>query len=357
MNEIQDLQTQQILLAAAHHDVESLRILFRNCSANVQDAETGTTPLHAAIAACELDGERPDDGINGESYHDDSDNDSDEIQRAERTLKILFENGAVWNDLDSNGETPGCLARRLGLKSLYEIVVEAGVRTELLFMRLDAYAPIDSDSDVADDGGGRVAVNDESTDIGDTSTAPEADLENANYLASALDITRDRVLDASANGVMMSWESPIMRRTAEMLLPHASCSALNVGHGLGLMDGYLQNAGPTKHHIIEAHPAVLRQMRRGGWYEKLGVTVHEGTWQEVVPRLIQQGETFDAVYFDTFAEDYSAFKEFFGEHMIALLKPAGRWSFFHGLGADRQVCYDVYTKVGQAHKLHCRTAR
>ena len=54
---------------------------------------------------------------------------------------------------------------------------------------------------------------------------------------------------------------------------------------------------------------------------------------------------FDAIYFDTFAEDYKAFRMFFEEHVIALLKPEGRWSFFHGLGADRRVCYDVYTKV------------
>ena len=344
----EDLRTQQILLAAARHDVESLRVLFRNCSANVQDDETGTTPLHAAIAACEPDSGNPDNGVNGAAHYHGNGNNSDDMQRAEHTLKLLFENGAVWNDLDGNMETPGCLARRLDLKSLYDIVVDAGVRTELLFMRLDEYAPIpDSDSDHADDEEGLVTVNDKTIDVVDTPTGPEADLENANYLESALDITQDRVLDASANGVMMLWESPIMRRTAELLLPHAACSALNIGHGLGLMDGFLQNAAPAKHHIIEAHPAVLQKMREGGWYGKPGVTVHEGTWQSVVPRLVQQGEMFDAVYFDTFAEDYSAFKEFCSEHMIALLKPAGRWSFFHGLGADRQVCYDVYTKVSQ----------
>ncbi|KAJ5029535.1 hypothetical protein J3E72DRAFT_283532, partial [Bipolaris maydis] len=50
-----DLQTQSILLAAANHDTASLRNLLRNSSANVQDSETGFTPLHAAIAACEPD--------------------------------------------------------------------------------------------------------------------------------------------------------------------------------------------------------------------------------------------------------------------------------------------------------------
>ena len=54
-----DLQTQEILLAASNHDVRALRDLLRNSSANVQDPETGITPLHAAILACEPE-EKPE---------------------------------------------------------------------------------------------------------------------------------------------------------------------------------------------------------------------------------------------------------------------------------------------------------
>jgi protein arginine N-methyltransferase 2 len=54
---------------------------------------------------------------------------------------------------------------------------------------------------------------------------------------------------------------------------------------------------------------------------------------------------FDAIYFDTFAEEYSALKTFFSEFVIALLAEGGRFSFFHGLGADRRVSWDVYTRV------------
>jgi len=70
-----------------------------------------------------------------------------------------------------------------------------------------------------------------------------------------------------------------------------------------------------------------------------------------VPRLIETGEIFDAIYFDTFAEEYKALKEFFTEHVIGLLASregsgeGGRFGFFNGMGADRQVCYDVYNKV------------
>jgi len=31
--------------------------------------------------------------------------------------------------------------------------------------------------------------------------------------------------------------------------------------------------------------------------------------------------------------------------VIALLSPEGRFSFFHGLGADRRISWDVYTRV------------
>ncbi|KAI9845474.1 MAG: Arginine N-methyltransferase 2, partial [Pleopsidium flavum] len=54
---------------------------------------------------------------------------------------------------------------------------------------------------------------------------------------------------------------------------------------------------------------------------------------------------FDAIYFDTFAEDYKALRDFLSEYVIGLLQEGGKWGFFNGLGADRQVCYDVYGKV------------
>ena len=70
------------------------------------------------------------------------------------------------------------------------------------------------------------------------------------------------------------------------------------------------------------------------------------TPKQVLDPLIRTGETIDAIYFDTFAEDYSQLKLFFSEYVIALLsQEGGRFSFFHGLGADRRISYDVYTRV------------
>ena len=53
----------------------------------------------------------------------------------------------------------------------------------------------------------------------------------------------------------------------------------------------------------------------------------------MLPQLLEQGTLFDAIYFDTFAEDYKAFRLFFSEHLFGLLEDKGRWSFFNGEAA------------------------
>ena len=94
----------------------------------MQDPISGYTPLHAAIAAC-----RP-----GPSHHLRENNTADvqesardtgstkRVESAMETVRLLLESGAIWNELDLNNETPGCLARRLGLMNLYRLIVDAG---------------------------------------------------------------------------------------------------------------------------------------------------------------------------------------------------------------------------------------
>ncbi|OAL52017.1 arginine N-methyltransferas-like protein [Pyrenochaeta sp. DS3sAY3a] len=356
-----DLQTQSILLAAANHDVQSLRNLLRNSSANVQDPETGFTPLHAAIAACEPDTEEDSKQVNGNNSKDTNGGPTEqEIEAATKTIKLLFENGAIWNDLDMNEETPGCIALRLGLKELYELCVDAGVRAELLLSRLAEYQLIgDAESEEEEEEEEDSEVDNEAAeedaqvvDVARTEAEGDESTENPAYLASNLTFDRDRILDGSANGVMMEWESTLMRRSAELLLPNPELRVLNVGHGMGIIDSIFQEKQPKSHHIIEAHPDVIKRMKEQGWDQKPGVIIHEGRWQDIVPGLVEQGELFDAIYFDTFAEEYKALREFFTEYVIGLLDPAGgsdgeggKFGFFNGMGADRQIVYDVYNKI------------
>ncbi|KAJ5752011.1 Protein arginine N-methyltransferase 2 [Penicillium odoratum] len=363
-----DLDIQEILLAASQHDISKLRRLLRTQSvlpnaANVKDPETGYSPLHAAIAACEPEEEEAN-GANGAHADSKSDENAELLKSGVETVKFLLQEGAIWNDLDNNDETPGCLARRIRAPELYELILDAGVRAEMLLSRLEGYEEL-FDGDDEDENEEEEGVETDAKDEVEDETAPElvdasatnaaatsGELENPavsnpGYLDSSLHITNDRILDADQNGVMMSWESSIMKSSAQKLLPRPGMKVLNVGHGMGIVDGFFQEQSPASHHIIEAHPDVVAEMKRRGWDSKPGVVIHEGRWQDILPDLVGAGETFDAIYYDTFAESYNDFREFFSEQVIGLLEQEGKWGFFNGMGADRQISYDVYQKVAE----------
>ena len=403
-----DLEAQEILLAASQHDLEKLKKLLRTGSANVQDPDTGFTPLHAAIAACERSTPSSSNGINSgiqrfndsnsaaeNSQHENGTNgqvstaessgkepgseQQNELNAAARTVRLLLQNGAIWNDLSKDNETPGCIARRLGLSELYEIMVDAGVRAEMLLNRLDGYELLEDDDENEEEeqrnageesnGLDEVKNTDDpsfSTDrpihateiSNDATTAAEIAIKedttrpvDEEYLKSDLTFRTDRLLDQDKNGVMMFWETDIMKKTADLLVPTAGFRILNIGHGMGIIDDFFQEKSPSSHHIVEAHPAVIAQMKKNGWHEKPGVIIHEGKWQTVIPTLIEQGLQFDAIYWDTFSEAYKDLHLFFSEYVIGLLDDGGKWGFFNGLGADRQICYDVYTKLVEIDAL------
>ncbi|PPJ59697.1 hypothetical protein CBER1_09033 [Cercospora berteroae] len=381
-----DTTNDEILLAATNHDLEALKKLLRTGSARIQDPETGFCPLHAAIAACEPDEESKEESVPaGDAVHGNALTE----ESALATVQLLFENGAIWNELDNNDETPGCLALRLGLKNVYEAVVAAGVRAELLFNRLDEYAPLPDggeDEEMEDEeitgfepspadvpeangntnGDGAVGVSgfepapNPSTKIADqaaagavpeiTQTNEDGELSNPNvdnpaYLASKLTYSEGRLLDSDKNAVMMDWETEIMKCSADQLCPKKGLRTMNIGHGMGIVDRMFMENEPEMHYIVEAHPEVLQHIRNTGWYEKKNVRVCEGRWQDVLPKLVAEGVVLDGMYYDTYAEDYSDLKELFSEYVIQLLDSNGKFGFYNGLGADRQICYDVYTKV------------
>jgi type IV protein arginine methyltransferase len=361
-----DLHTQEILLAASQHNLATLRHLLRlhtfdDCkSVDVQDPETGFTPLHAAIAACEFEeegppvnGSDPNPATNGHAAISGRQGHQKELLvGAQETVRCLLQNGAIWNQLDMKDETPGCIANRLGIQDLYELIVDAGVRAELLLNRLEGYEKLEgSDEDEMDETESgltnRTPQSRDETQHPSSAAEPEAQISSAHYLSSTLSIGADMILDEQSNGVMMSWESGIMSQSANALLAAPGLKVMNIGFGMGIIDTQFQSHSnqPSSHHIVEAHPAVLAGMKAKGWYEKPGVVIHEGRWQDILPKLVIEGQMFDAIYFDTYAESYSDFRDFFSEQVIGLLDCGGRFSFFNGLGADRQISYDVYQKV------------
>ena len=338
------LIAKKILSASSRLDVPALKILLKGGSANVRDPSTGTAPLHAAIEACEVDGT-----VNKEKE-----------QSALVIVRLLLENGAIWNDLNNANETPGCIAYRLGLDKIYETMVDSGVRAEILLTRMEELGlMVDNEPEVDADPTGDEsepprAKRRKTADF--TANDEEYDVSKSNmaYLSSELRFKPGILLDESDNAVMMEWETQIMTRHAETLLPTSRLRSMNVGHGLGIVDNAILARNPAMHHIVEAHPQVIEKLRKEGWFDKPNVTVHEGRWQDVLPTLVNEGVLLDAIYYDTFAEDYAALKEFFTEYVIQLLDENGRFGWYNGLGADRQICYDVYTKVSsdRSHGLN-----
>jgi protein arginine N-methyltransferase 2 len=349
------LLAKRIISAAERHDLAALKILLEEGSANVQDptATTAISPIHAAILSC---GEAKDGNEAGDA--------------AFQTVDLLLQNGAIWNDLNKEDETPGCVALRLGQRKIYENIVEAGVRAELLFAKMQALGlgddddeeVVEEDEDVLEE---QPAVKKQKVDE-ETAQAVQEEVEeeflddvskdNKAYLRSQLRYKPGILLDESDNAVMMDWETEIMQRHAQTLIPKAGLKVMNVGHGMGIVDTAIQTHEPAEHHIIEGHPQVHQRLREQGWYDKPNVIIHEGRWQDILPKLVEQGVVLDAIYYDTFAEDYAALKEFFSEYVIQLLAPEGKFGWYNGLGADRQVCYDVYTKVSCPHRIRIQKA-
>lgn len=339
------LLAKRIISAAERHDLPALQVLLKEGSANVQDptATVATSPLHAAIAACDK----------GKAAGG-----KDAGEEAIKTVELLLQNGAIWNDLNRSDETPGCIALRLGQKEIYDMMVEAGVRAEMLFAKLEELG-LGQDEEVAEEEDEEIReeqpaakkqkVSEEVVKEIETKVEEKAlddvSLDNRAYLKSQLRYKPGILLDESDNAVMMDWETQIMQRHAESLIPKSGLKVMNVGHGMGIVDTAIQTHDPAEHHIVEAHPQVHQRLREQGWYNKPNVKIHEGRWQDVLPKLVADGVVLDAIYYDTFAEDYKALKEFFSEYVIQLLSSEGKFGWYNGLGADRQICYDVYTKV------------
>jgi type IV protein arginine methyltransferase len=357
---------EDMIYAASKHDVQKLNNLidtlsFDGCRAvDVQQQSSGYTPLHAAIISCVSSGSEPQSITM--------------IEQAEDTVRLLLNNGAIWNQLDSNDRTPGCIAYENALVSLYNLMVDAGIRAEMLLNRLDEYDELDDadvneaeeeeDTPMASTGQPDIVVSEVSDDPSSQSDALKSvngfeppspaqttngkqDVSSAAYLSSALSMSDSKLLDEQQNGVMMAWEKDIMAQSADALLSAPGLRFLNIGFGMGIIDSLVQDYAhrPVEHHIIEAHPDVLKEIQEQGWQEKPGVLIHAGKWQDILPAMAEDGLVFDAIYYDTFAESYKEFKELFSEHILGLLETKGKWSYFNGMGADRQISYDVYQRI------------
>lgn len=327
-----------------------------------EDALTTTTPLHLIATHVPIDC------------------DAQEKEVVDTMVQTLLEYGAGWCLTDINNDTPGCilLKRDLAKWNIYQLIVDAGVRAELLLRKVGEYdvefieegevqevpelvnEKVNEEVKESVNEGVSEGTNDTNmklpTLLKEIDDAPDAPSLNQNaYLNTPLEYTEDSLITKDRHdGVMMSWETGLMQLGCDSLFEGAKITSdeidsevviLNIGFGMGIIDTMIALKKPTKHYICEAHPDVLRKLHDDGWYEKPNVVILEGRWQEQLDTLLSQGNVFfNGIYYDTFSEHYLDMLELF-DYVVGLLKPHGVFSFFNGLGADREVIYDVYKKL------------
>lgn len=124
--------------------------------------------------------------------------------------------------------------------------------------------------------------------------------------------------------VMMNWEAPIMQASAEFVTNKGSAdSILEIGFGMWISAGYIQNYKPKSHTIIELHPSIVEQAN--SWAkEREGVTILEGNWYD----LVREGKlgTYDGIFVDTYYDEYlDKFKQYYPN----LLNKGGRMTWWN----------------------------
>ncbi|CAE6471470.1 unnamed protein product [Rhizoctonia solani] len=321
---------EELLSASAQATVSRVQALLNgHAPAWFQDQTTGWGALHFAVAG---------DGRGN-------------VRKKEDVLEcveLLLEAGAPWNAVDELGNSPGDVAISLNDQECYELIRDAGLRSEFALHAIQSKTSLTA------------LRAEDSTAAGSTDEFLKSKLiyrtdENGQEIV-VVDIGGEEV------GVMMGWEKPIMEATVRALCPQESSTdsngptILNAGFGLGIIDTIFQSLEPppSRHVIIEPHPDVLAHMRSAGWFDKPGVEIFEGKWQEFVKpdrigELIGEQGGFDVIYTDTFSEGYGDLYEFF-EHLGDLMAGQdSRFSFFNGLGATQATFYDVYTKLSALH--------
>lgn len=259
-------------------------------------------------------------------------------------VQLLLEAGAPWNAVDRQGQCAGNYATDAQHWEVVNLLVEWGTRAELIL----GAAQRALQQQTASAGGFPVAANSSNDpsipDAHQPCTKPDYLRQPLRYNADA-----SALLDADNDAVMMEWERPLMKAHAQIMMEQVSPAdtatykkrVLNIGFGMGIIDSALQDLGPSLHIIIEAHPDVYKHMLAQKWDQKPNVRICFGRWQDVMPKLIEQGVVVDAIFFDTYGEHFMDMEDFHQVMGPMLSKPNGVYTFFNGLAPDNLFFHGV----------------
>ena len=135
----------------------------------------------------------------------------------------------------------------------------------------------------------------------------------------------DKIITDDNREVMMSWEAPIMEKSAEYIC-QSKGDILEIGFGMGICSDYIQAQGVNSHTIVEIHPQIIEKLKV--WAEdKDNVTIIEGDWYASDDLGI-----YDGIFLDTFADDsLDKFKEF----AIAKAKSGSKITYWNNFADNR----------------------
>ena len=113
----------------------------------------------------------------------------------------------------------------------------------------------------------------------------------------------DKITTNDGREVMMSWETPIMEKSAEYIC-ESKGDILEIGFGMGICSDYIQAQGVNSHTIVEVHPQIIERLKI--WAsDKNNVIIVEGNWNDV------NLNTYDGIFIDTYGdESWNSFKNF-----------------------------------------------
>lgn len=148
---------------------------------------------------------------------------------------------------------------------------------------------------------------------------------------SSAEINADReTLSMLGHPVMSGWEKPYMRKLAEIATSKARMGrVLELGFGLGISAGFIQDHAPAEHVIIEMNQQIAAMARQFAATQRSKVTILEGFWQDVVPTLISG--SFQGILFDTYPlseHEVDVIFYPFLEHAHRLLAPGGVLTYY-----------------------------
>ena len=167
---------------------------------------------------------------------------------------------------------------------------------------------------------------------------------DSGYKERPLSFREDKITfskDGEDFNVMMNWETPIMKRSAEWVTDRGRAkSVLEIGYGMGIAAGFIQNFQPDLHIIMELHPSIVERAQeyanqRNKFYSSNKKTSHKRVtimggkdWYTEFQKDFKKSglQEFDAIFIDTYNDNNL---DKLKNYITKMLKVGGRMTWWN----------------------------